>query len=171
MGDDITLLTYPQSPPNPNPDPKLRPTRSTAFKREERRKRKERKRREKLAESLCCWDPLSYHQSLFSDQTHSTVSVSDTPWPCGPDPPAPDHDSSEWTPFLQPRVSQEPTPSSSATSAKDVQTSALKKCKSFFEVEEEENGDYADEEGEGNERVLGFFSDLFQNHVGLRRYC
>jgi hypothetical protein len=69
-----------------------------------------------------------------------------------------------------PPVLQKPTPSSPLTSTKDVQISFLKKCKLFFDVEEE-NGDYTDEEGEANERVLGFFFDLFQSHVGLRRYC
>lgn len=171
MDDDTTLLISPHPPPPPNPN--LRPTKSTAFKREERRRRKERKRQEKLADSLFYWDPLSSDQSRRSDQTNSTISVSDTPWPCDPDPPPSNHDFSEWTPFVQPCVPQKPTPLSplTVTNTEDVQISALKKCKYFFqeEEEEEENGDCT--EGEGNDWVLGFFSDLFQSHMGLRRYC
>ncbi|KAJ3685156.1 hypothetical protein LUZ61_014320 [Rhynchospora tenuis] len=148
----------------------LGPTKTPAFKREERRKRKERKKLEKLADSLCWWDPLCTGQSHPSDRASSQTPVLDTPWPCDPNPPSPNHASSEWAPLVPKCSSPKPTPSSPHGFIKDVQRSALDKCKSFFEIEEEENGDCSDEEGEGNERVLGFFSDLFRNDAGLRRF-
>ncbi|KAJ4787795.1 hypothetical protein LUZ62_039041 [Rhynchospora pubera] len=147
----------------------LGPTKTPAFKREERRKRKERKKLEKLAESLCFWDPLTSGQSHPSDRAFSAIPVSDTPWPCDPNPPSPNHASSEWAPLVPKCSSPKPTPSSPHIVGKDVQRGALEKCKSFLEIEEEENGDCSDEEGEGYERILGFFSDLFQSDADLRR--
>ncbi|KAJ3695747.1 hypothetical protein LUZ60_001124 [Juncus effusus] len=148
----------------------LRPIKSTAFKREERRKRKERKKQEKLAESLALWDPLSSGQSRPSDDPNPPIS--DTPWPCEPSPPE-NPGLTGWAPFVMLAAPKDAPALSDDCSGNcnNVQANAIRKCKEFFEKEEEENDGCMDEEIEENDGIVSeFFSVLFQNNVDLKRF-
>ncbi|XP_040375807.1 proline-, glutamic acid- and leucine-rich protein 1 [Oryza brachyantha] len=159
-GGDASLV-----PPAPNPSrhqPVLRPGKSTAFKREERRKRKERKRQERLALELEQWEPLSAPPRSAAASPPSRA-LPDTPWPC--DSP-PDREPSAgwgcgWGPPTEPP--QPPVPAVVST-----QASAVVACRAFFGEHVDRDEEEEEEEEEGN--VARFFQELLEKDAGLRGF-
>ncbi|XP_025818660.1 uncharacterized protein LOC112895013 isoform X2 [Panicum hallii] len=158
---DVPILS-----PAPNPSSHrqqtLRPAKSTAFKREERRKRKERKRQERLADELARWEPLGAPPPRPA-ATGSASPQPDIPWPC--DPPPPPHpaeaDSWSWGPPAVP--APQPAVEVAAAVPLHPQATAVRSCRAFFEAQIE---DEEEEDDEGN--AARFFGELLGGDAALR---
>ncbi|TKW16886.1 hypothetical protein SEVIR_5G328700v4 [Setaria viridis] len=143
----------------------LRPAKSAAFKREERRKRKDRKRQERLADELARWEPLGAPPS----RPAATGSVSpsspqpDIPWPCDP-PPPPDPAEWSWGPPAVPPP--QPTVEVAAAVPLHPQAAAVRSCRAFFEARIED--DEEEEDAEGN--AARFFGELLGGDAALRGF-
>ncbi|OEL27135.1 hypothetical protein BAE44_0011848 [Dichanthelium oligosanthes] len=159
---DVPLLS-----PAPNPSSHqhqaLRPAKSTAFKREERRKRKDRKRQERLADELARWEPLGAPPPRPA-ATGSASPQPDIPWPCDPSPPQDraEADSWSWGPPAVPPP--QPTVEAAAAVPLHPQAAALRSCRRFFEAQMEDE----EEEDEGNAAL--FFGELLGGDAALRGF-
>ncbi|CAO2182839.1 unnamed protein product [Urochloa humidicola] len=142
----------------------LRPAKSTAFKREERRKRKDRKRQERLADELARWEPLGAPppRPAATGSASPSSPQPDIPWPCDP-PPPPDPAEWSWGPPAAPPL--QPTVEVAAAVPLHPQAAAVKSCLAFFEsqIEDEEEDD-----DEGN--AARFFGELLGGDAALRGF-
>jgi hypothetical protein len=155
----------------PNPSrrqPLLRPGKSTAFKREERRKRKERKQQERLALDLERWEPLGAPpRPAAAAASPSRAALPDKPWVCDP-PPEPEPSASWGCGWGPPAV--EPPREPPVPAAVSPQAAAVEACRAFFgeHVDHDDGDDEDEEEEEGN--VARFFQELLEKDAGLRGF-
>ncbi|KAF8663760.1 hypothetical protein HU200_055085 [Digitaria exilis] len=155
--------------PAPNPSSHhhqvLRPAKSTAFKREERRKRKERKRQERLADELARWEPLGTPPPRRA--ASPSFPRPDTPWPCNPSPPPEPAEADSWS-WGPPSVAPpQPTVEVAAAAAVPLhpQAAAARSCRAFFEAQIE---DEEEDKDEGN--AARFFAELLAGDAALRGF-
>ncbi|XP_072967747.1 uncharacterized protein [Typha angustifolia] len=164
--DDEALLPSPLQPnPNPpHPHPHLRPSNSTAFKREERRKRRQLKRLHKLQSYS---NPPPDHPQP-SDRRDPPLT--DLPWPCEPLIPS-TLVPTEWPPAVSPAAGGKPPPHPPSVAVK-AQANGVKASRAFFSTGDAEDDPFEEEEDEeeGQARACRFFSDLFETDGGLRGY-
>ncbi|CAL4973958.1 unnamed protein product [Urochloa decumbens] len=144
----------------------LRPAKSTAFKREERRKRKDRKRQERLADELARWEPLGAPppRPAATGSASPSSPQDDIPWLCDPPPPPPDPAEWGWGPRAAP--APQPTVEVAAAVPLHPQAAAVKSCRAFFESQIEDDED--EEEDEGN--AARFFGELLGGDAALRGF-
>uniref|UniRef100_A0A0D9V5W5 Uncharacterized protein n=1 Tax=Leersia perrieri TaxID=77586 RepID=A0A0D9V5W5_9ORYZ len=156
-------------PHAPNPsrhEAPLRPARSTAFKREERRKRKERKRQERLALELEQWEPLGAPPRATAASSSPFRVLPDTPWPCDPSPDPEPSGTWSWGPPADPPLEPPPVLVPAVVSS---EANAVAACRAFFgENVDHDDEEEEDEDEEGN--VIRFFQELVEKDAGLRGF-
>ncbi|KAL5220436.1 hypothetical protein ABZP36_025149 [Zizania latifolia] len=152
---DASLLS---PAPNPSHHQPLRPAKSTAFKREERRNRKERKRQERLALELERWEPLGAPPRPAA--ASPSRALPDTPWPCDPSPDPEPTGVWSWGPPAEPP--REPPRAPVPAASPHPQAAAVAACRAFF-------GEHVDQDEEEDEdNAVQFFQELLEKDAGLR---
>jgi hypothetical protein len=153
--------------PNPSTYQPLRATKSTAFKREERRRRKDQKRQERLALELERWEPLGAPPPRPAAAAICSTEP-DTPWPCDPTPPQDPAASSSWS--WGPPADPPPQPKVAAACTPHPQAAAVRSCRAFFEEHVDDDEDEDGEEQEGGGNVARFFAELLSGDAALRGF-